>query len=350
MIRSIRLHNIQSHPDTAIDLTDGLNVIVGLSDAGKSAIMRALLWAITGRPLGDGLCRRGEKEYSVAIKLNCGAVITRRKTTSENQYIVEAPGVPTETFNAVGKDVPQEIQALFNMDIRTQVHRQKARPFLLDESSGDVSRFINEIARLDDIDASLKWLNSDIRSNRQEETRAKAEQERLDDELKSLWWIDVLLGRTEALEVDDRRIGQSCIIADELGSAIDKAKDLAPQLNAATAAASLKPPAERLQAEGQALARKRDDLGRGRALIATARRSWQDGQIAKQTALLRPIAEALSADAGKIGANIDKTENLYGHLVTCTDLIKEITKCENEARRIRSSLPAVCPECGQPIR
>ena len=38
MIKSLKIHNVQSYEDTALVFSDGINVIIGASDQGKSAI------------------------------------------------------------------------------------------------------------------------------------------------------------------------------------------------------------------------------------------------------------------------------------------------------------------------
>ena len=52
MIKSIQIKNIQSHKDTSLEFSPGINAIVGSSNNGKSAVLRALYWARYNRPLG----------------------------------------------------------------------------------------------------------------------------------------------------------------------------------------------------------------------------------------------------------------------------------------------------------
>jgi exonuclease SbcC len=53
MIDHVAIKNFQSHKNTNIDFQrNGVNVIVGTSDQGKSAILRAILWAVNNRPMG----------------------------------------------------------------------------------------------------------------------------------------------------------------------------------------------------------------------------------------------------------------------------------------------------------
>ena len=55
MIKSLELFNFQSHAHTLIEFSDGVNIISGTSDSGKSAILRALRWVIRNEPSGLGV-------------------------------------------------------------------------------------------------------------------------------------------------------------------------------------------------------------------------------------------------------------------------------------------------------
>ena len=51
-IKKIIIDNFQSHEHTEIEFGPGLNVIVGPSDYGKSAVVRALRWVLYNEPRG----------------------------------------------------------------------------------------------------------------------------------------------------------------------------------------------------------------------------------------------------------------------------------------------------------
>ena len=53
MITKIEIKNFQSHKHTVIDFSNGVNVIIGSSDCGKSAIIKAMRWCITNSPAGN---------------------------------------------------------------------------------------------------------------------------------------------------------------------------------------------------------------------------------------------------------------------------------------------------------
>ena len=52
MIQSIRLQNFQSHKDSYLRFSNGINIISGQSNNGKTSLLRGLNWVITNRPQG----------------------------------------------------------------------------------------------------------------------------------------------------------------------------------------------------------------------------------------------------------------------------------------------------------
>ena len=88
MIKSIHLKNFQSHKDTLIEFDQGVNVIVGQSDVGKSAILRAIAWVCTNKPSGDEFISSWADSTSIKIKTdNC--TVIREKGKGVNQYILK---------------------------------------------------------------------------------------------------------------------------------------------------------------------------------------------------------------------------------------------------------------------
>src|SRR5687767_10377413 len=90
-LKQIRLSNFQSHADTTVDLHPGVNVIIGHSNVGKSAIFRALNWVLRNRPSGTGFIRHGQKEVEVTISSDEGCVL-RQRGKSKNSYQVTRTG------------------------------------------------------------------------------------------------------------------------------------------------------------------------------------------------------------------------------------------------------------------
>ena len=204
MIKSIELKNIQSHENTKLEFSPGINAIIGSSNNGKSAILRGLYWVKYNRPLGiDTYCSHWnmtEKgtmkgEMSVTVE-NDSSIITRRRTKDQNQYIVDG-----EVLNVVKTDVPDEVEQSLHLS-DTNIQKQLDSPFLLSESSGKVAEYFNKIVRLDIIDKVLSNAESQRRKTKQEVERTEKQIEILENKLSSFDWmngVDKLIHKVEVL-------------------------------------------------------------------------------------------------------------------------------------------------------
>jgi DNA repair exonuclease SbcCD ATPase subunit len=168
--KKLIIKNFQSHIHTELDFDPGLNVFVGPSDSGKSAILRALRWVLFNSPRGTEHIRIGANICEVELHLNDGTIIKRiRNHHSINRYQLEKQGEEPQIFEGFGSEVPLEIvQAhqfkplqLEQKDIFLQVGNQLDGPFLLSESSGVKAKTIGLVSGAQLIDKALKSLNSD---------------------------------------------------------------------------------------------------------------------------------------------------------------------------------------------
>lgn len=164
MIKNIHLKNFQSHKDTLIKFDQGVNVIVGQSDVGKSAILRAIAWICTNKPSGDEFISSWADLTSIKIETD-DCMVIREKGKGVNQYILKQGKGKDFVFKGFGQDIPEEVkQALNIQDINLRFQLQG--PFFLSDSSGEVSRYLNRISRLDKIDEVIATIDSDLRSAR----------------------------------------------------------------------------------------------------------------------------------------------------------------------------------------
>lgn len=155
MIIKVEIENFQSHKNTVLEFVPGTNVVIGESDAGKSAIFRAINWAITNRPLGDGFRSDWGGDTRVAIYTAEGDVIERIKTATRNVYIIN--GKPLTAF---GSEVPEQVSEILRMD-EANIQSQMDVPFLLAVSPGEAARLLNKAASIDDIDYTISNLRGE---------------------------------------------------------------------------------------------------------------------------------------------------------------------------------------------
>lgn len=184
MIHSVHIHNFQSHDDTVLDLSPGISTLTGDSDQGKSAAMRAILWAVTNRPQGDayvsdwtrtpkGRIKAGEACWvDVSVASGAGSVrVTRRRSDDFNGYLVGAT-----RYEALRTDVPDDVARAFNIG-PVNIQRQMDPPFLVGSKPAEAARFINQLVNLSDIDEAVSAATSMTRDNARQLKEATAEAE-----------------------------------------------------------------------------------------------------------------------------------------------------------------------------
>ena len=165
MITSVHIKNFQKHKDLNIEFTDGINVITGESDAGKSAVIRALRWVLENRPSGSKFKTKGtapSTSVNVDLVLD-GEEITRTKSNSKNEYFFKG-----ETFKAMGSDVPEPISSFTNIS-SLNIQRQFDEHFLFQYPDSKVSKMINDVSGMEEIVLALEETNRRVRKAKGEE-------------------------------------------------------------------------------------------------------------------------------------------------------------------------------------
>jgi exonuclease SbcC len=192
MLKHLTVEDFQSHKVTDIELVPGVNVICGLSQSGKTALLRGLNWVVNNRPLGDGFIRHEAKEAFVTLIGETGGKVfsvSRLKSKSDSYYHVVV-GDEDNEFRAFGADVPEQVRKLLNMnDINIQ--EQLSPYFLVLDSPGQIAQYIRGIAKLDVIDTIVAALASKLRMTIAEIERNKTDLQEVDDKLEVLGKIDL---------------------------------------------------------------------------------------------------------------------------------------------------------------
>jgi exonuclease SbcC len=156
VIEKLVLKNFQRHESLTIEFDPQITTLIGPSDAGKSAIIRALLWLATNRPAGDSFVRHGSELASVSLWVD-GHKITRQRGKGVNRYSIDG-----KELAAFGQGVPEEISRLLNID-EINISRQHQPHYLFADSPGEVARQLNAVINLGAIDATLAKLGAELR-------------------------------------------------------------------------------------------------------------------------------------------------------------------------------------------
>lgn len=198
-VTRLLVENFQSHERSELRFGSGLNVIVGPSDNGKSALLRALRWALYNEPRGNEFVRAGARECRVTVTLSDGVTIvrelllTRSGAAGRNRYLLTLPEQETRVFEGFGTEVPAEVvrahgmpQVVLDADKRVvlSVATQLEGPFMMTETGSTRARAIGRLLGVHVVDAATRSTQRDLRSVRTEVSRFEKDRERYDAELQ----------------------------------------------------------------------------------------------------------------------------------------------------------------------
>ena len=163
MLKQLRIKNFQSHQNTKIDFCPGVNGVIGLSQAGKTSILRAFKLLRQNRPLG----RRFHNKYTKASKTSVHAMFSNNiiasihKSKKETKYKLKNISGEKISFSKVGKAVPDLISQNINLS-KINVQSQLDSPFMVISSPGEIAREINKITDSEMVDSWTSALNKEI--------------------------------------------------------------------------------------------------------------------------------------------------------------------------------------------
>ena len=208
-IKKVILENFQSHKYTEMEFDKYLNVIVGPSDQGKSAIIRGIKWALFNEPSGDFFIREGEKECSVTVIFNDNTKIKRYRSKSKNVYYLYDEYGNEMVFEGFGTTVPQEIidktlirKVALDGDHSNAINigEQLEGPFLLSEKNSTRANAIGRLVGVHIIDDALKDTLKDVRNLNIKKKNYETNLDKLQENLSEYDYLDDLTNRVSKLE------------------------------------------------------------------------------------------------------------------------------------------------------
>lgn len=197
MIRTIEINNFQSHSNTVLELSAGVNVIKGRSHSGKSSIVRALNWALLNNLSGDYFVSwfASKKETtSVGIEFDDNSYIIRKRDSKVNGY-----ELPNTDLAAIRTDLPDEVKAITQMGT-INIQDQDEQYFMLKETPGKVAKELNSLVGLDIIDQTLSRLNRLENENNSKLKFLEKDSKEIETGIKELDYVDDLEARVEKIE------------------------------------------------------------------------------------------------------------------------------------------------------
>ncbi len=347
MITQVELKNFQSHQHTVIDLVNGVNVIIGPSDAGKSAVFRAINWVVSNRPLGDAYRSDWGGDTSVTLTTDAGQVITRLRTDKQNAYIVN--GV---TLAAFGTEPPADVFEALAIDANN-VQSQADPPFLLAASPGEVAAALNRAASIDDIDVAMGGLRRgalaltrDLTYNQGQLTEYQAQLAAYD----YLPQAEKAVTKAEAAAVDLTAARDNYATLDKLIVQIHKVQlRLAVTQRyvgaEAALAAALEAQSEytQLTERYESCARLLRQARKAEAALAQAQNVTAVEPIVKQAQSARDMLRDTGAQGAALARLMKRVRQLQTEITTADGAVDTLLE------EYAALAPTTCPLCGNPM-
>lgn len=178
-IQEVTIEGYQSHTNSTFCLSPGLTVITGPSDAGKTAIIRALRWFAFNEPTGeaflhtirnpDGSIKEAVDQVKVSVTFDNGITITKTRRKGKTTYTHSA--FPTAWEKA---EIPPEIKETLGLvkqqygDFETCLNFafQLDAPFMLSESASVGAKVLGKLAGTEIVDKSISEVNKKTHQTR----------------------------------------------------------------------------------------------------------------------------------------------------------------------------------------
>lgn len=347
MIKQVRIKNFQSHKDSVLDFVPGVNVIIGPSDSGKSAIFRAINWVLTNRPLGDGFRSEWGGETRVTIITTDGHTVERVKGDDLNAYILDG-----EKLKAFGAGVPDDVLTILRIAPES-VQSQGEPPFLLSASPGEAARLLNRAASLDDIDRVIANLRRSYTASEKRVEQLELSITECKNQLiqyRDLDQVEALLEQAEKLERKYQDAYNDLLILRDLyGRAIEIEERLADRPD-------LGPVSEMVEEASslvESLNERKDYLKKLRSLVGKIRDVKDEMANLLTDDEIERVLSLIDA-ATRINSDLERTKNERRRLIRLLDRIHDVDheivvverKIEELEKRYHEIAPETCPLCG----
>ena len=335
MFELLQIQNFQAHDKLRIEFDKAITCIVGPSDVGKSAIIRALRWICINNPGGDAFVRHGTKGSTVKLVVD-GHTITRRRSPGG---VINTYHLDDAEYKAFGRGVPEPIEHLLNLGPVCWQGQHDA-PYWFSDSAGEVSRQLNAIVDLGIIDETLSNVVRTLHRGRTKLEMAEEELTEANKQHNSLAWVpgfsDAVAG-LEAKETEYTEAARAATVSASLLKAT-QAHQATHERVAGAALAGLnlvKCGEEAIEAQNRA-----DMLHK---LVSAAKEHAVLGAVSVPD--IAPMEEAMFCFK-----KIVIQSNTINMLIRDTRT-KETKLCrlEKELEAAEKAIPDQCPVCGQSV-
>ena len=231
----IQIKNYHSIEEAKINIRQGITVIVGATNAGKSSIMRALLDLINNT-CSDSDVKIGTDECSIAVKNNGNTVklIRNPNKAMKTTYVING-----EEISKVGRNKVEEAECIgfgYTGDFQLNILKQEDLPFLIYEPANRLYDFLSQ-SRSNELLEAGEELKNDKKALQKSLTMAEAEVNEIKnryneirEELTKYPNIEKMKNLTDYIKKSKSEIDKFMSIYDDYSSHINRIKEVAEKI------------------------------------------------------------------------------------------------------------------------
>lgn len=339
MITKAIIKNFQSHKRTVIDLSKGINMFIGISDKGKTVIIRAIRWVVYNKPSGEEYRSWWGGETSVELFFSDGTIVKRVKSNTVNEYWLNGG-----KLKAFGQGVPDEITKILNLE-EVNIQQQMDAPFLLNETAGEVASHFNKIAGISIIDKSIAKAKKEVA-----ETKASIKQREDDlkektEQLEAYNDLDALEKKVKQLDTLDKEKKAIQISVFWLKDKVKRLKEINGSFVEMETLLELEQPIKKVLAKKKQVDTKEKEINKINTLVG--RLQHVDEAITGITTLLQlepTVNELLNKHSLKSQFQRDLTA-LTTLINKHTTLTRKGQDNDEKLVELIDAMPDVCPVC-----
>jgi exonuclease SbcC len=350
MIDKVEITNFQSHLDTLLKFHPGINAIIGKSNHGKTAIIRALKWAIRNQPGGNGFVshwaksEKGNLVDSTEVTVFKGKnSLTRFRNSTDNGYTINK-----KQFTALGKSgLPEEVVSFFGMN-EINLQFQMDPPFLIGSTPEQVAKFLNEIIDLSDIGIYLSAAESKKRETNKEIKIVSQDIKEVEEDLQNFHGLEDLENLFERLQkitsmkarkaIEKEKLENLLLDHQKTTALLDKSKGLGDLIKVHGKLKNIVLEKDKILKEQKHLGSQVEKMLKAQETLSRI--------PSIETLNLKKFKEFLQEKEGLV-SRMDKLQRLE-------DFYREkITEAETTMAMIRelnSKIPERCPTCGSALK
>ena len=345
----IIIQNFQSHKDTTLELVPGVNALSGLSDVGKSAVIKAIHWVIDNSPAGDEFYSWWGGDSLVTLDFGDVAV-TRTKGKGINAYKIKYPGRDEQTLTGFNQGVPDAVKEALNLR-DFNLHSQHQSSFLLSDGGGAVNRYINRILDMEIIDRATSNIESDLRLYKGQAASEEQTAKRIEGELTAFNFLGEAEGRLAALEATQAKRDALEAKYNSLYDAYDEIKAINEKKQELRKVIALRPAFDEIMAINATIEIKRQRRSLLVSLIMEIKAIGADIEKKKKITKHKKEVEKLIAKNKKVlelTARANALESAINEIKSIEKMREENKiKIENLKKEFENLMPDVCPLCGR---